>query len=158
MQYISSNSSEPWWEKRLIVENSTEVRNRLEKIKERLAKATPAPWYVNYLDDSHFMNVVAVTTRPDSGKHEALLGNSTTEELRNSIVATTLLQADIGEGKPFVHARLENPYDLDGEGYPNYGEWEEDAEFIAHSRDDIPWLVNTLEQLLDSLQTVVIYP
>jgi hypothetical protein len=32
--------------------------------------ATPAPWYVRYLDDRHFMNTVGVSTRPDTGGHE----------------------------------------------------------------------------------------
>ena len=121
-------------------------QKRIEEIKSRLNNATPAPWYVNFLDDGHFMNLVAVTTKPDNGKHEALI-NEDTSEIRGSIVATTLLQAEITVGKPFVEVQLEDDDDTDSDGYPKYTNWDEDAEFIAHSREDIPWLLARIEEL-----------
>jgi hypothetical protein len=127
-----------------------DTEERLRQIKERVAKATPAPWYVNYLDDSYFMNLRVVTTRPDSGKHEALVSSDDpeTKEIRDSIVASTLLQAHIADGKPFVEVNLENPDDTDTDGYPKYNQWDEDAEFIAHARADIEWLLSLLQDQL----------
>lgn len=132
----------------IIVDN----QKRIKEIKSRLTKATPAPWYVNFLDDSLFMNLVAVTTKPDNGKHEALC-DETTLEIRESIIATTLLQADITEGKPFVEVQLEDDDDTDSAGYREYNNWDEDAEFIAHAREDIPWLLAQIEKLQNRLGT-----
>ena len=125
------------------------TQKRIDSIKARVNNATPAPWYVNFLDDSRFMNLVAVTTIPDSGKHEALLDlpNDTDNEIRNSIIATTLIQAEIQDGRPFVEVNLGNPNDVDFTGYPEYNNWDEDAEFIAHAREDIPWLLSQIEEL-----------
>jgi len=125
------------------------TQERIDSIKARVNSATPAPWYVNFLDDSHFMNLVAVTTIPDSGKHEALLNlpDDTDTEIRDSIIATTLIQAEIQDGRPFVEIDLGNPNDVDFTGYPNYNKWDEDAEFIAHAREDIPWLLAKIEEL-----------
>lgn len=125
---------------------------RIDEIRSRTRKATAGPWYVNFLDDGHFMNLVAVTTRPDSGEHEALVDETTTE-IRESIVATTLLQAAITNGKPFVQVELHDENDTDFEGYPRYSNWDEDAEFIAHAREDIPWLLARIEELENQLET-----
>ena len=125
------------------------TQERIDSIKARVNNATPAPWYVNFLDDSRFMNLVAVTTIPDSGKHEALLDlpNDTDNEIRNSMIATTLIQAEIQGGEPFVEVDLGNPNEINFTGYSEYDNWDEDAEFIAHAREDIPWLLSQIEEL-----------
>lgn len=118
--------------------------DRIKQIKERLSQATPGPWHVNYLDDSYHMNLVAVTTRPDSGKHEALPYDDPGNEIRDSIVATTLIQAGLGDEEKsptFVEVDLD-----DGEG-----RWDEDAEFIAHSRADIEYLLQLVESVCGNL-------
>lgn len=108
--------------------------DRINQIKKRLAEATPGPWYAYYLDDPYSMNLFAVTTQPDSGMHPALDDN-----IRDSIIATTLLQNnldDVGSKHPkFVEVTL----DEDRTG--------EDAEFIAHARSDIEYLLQLVEVL-----------
>lgn len=111
-------------------------RQRILEIQQRLSKATPAPWYVNYLDDNHFMNLVAVTTVPDDGLHQTV-----DESIRDTILATTLLQGSLPDGKPFVEV-----------GVNSEANWDEDAEFIAHAREDIPYLLNLIQKLLGSAE------
>lgn len=108
----------------------------LAAIRERTEMATPGPWYIRFLDDSHFMNLVAVCTTPDSGQHEALPYHDQGGEIRKSIIATTLYQADAHVIVP-VSVETEN--------------WDEDAEFIAHAREDIPRLLAEIERLRNEL-------
>lgn len=120
-------------------------KDRINQIKKRLAEATPGPWYANYLDDSFHMNLVAVTTRPDTEMHEALPYDDPDNKIRDSIVATTLIQAGLGdeeESPNFVEVDLD-----DGEG-----RWHEDAEFIAHSRSDVEYLLELVEALRANLE------
>jgi hypothetical protein len=42
----------------------------LEEIEELCSAATPAPWFVRTLDDDSAMNLVAVSTAPDTGTTE----------------------------------------------------------------------------------------
>ena len=124
------------------MELSQEVRDRIAKIKERLAATTPGQWYVNYLDDDHHMNLVAVTTRPDTGKHEALPYRDEDGSIRDAIVATTLEQSGFEQTHPHVVVDVdESDYFNPGKG----GRWGEDAEFIAAAKDYILFLLELLE-------------
>jgi hypothetical protein len=122
--------------------------NRLSQIRQRLEAATPGKWYVNYLDDDHSMNLVAVTTRPDSGNHEQLPYEDIDAVIRDSIVATTLEQAGFEQTKPHVMVDVdESDYFTPGKG----GRWDEDAEFIANAKEDIQFLLDLVEDLTSKL-------
>ncbi|HEX6682270.1 MAG TPA: hypothetical protein VF062_05720 [Candidatus Limnocylindrales bacterium] len=98
--------------------------DELAEIEERAEAATPGPWYAHFIDDDHFANLVAVSTKPESVR----IGHSDT-------VAATLIQfparyVDIADER-----------------------WDENAYFIAHARQDIPRLlaeVRRLRKLLES--------
>lgn len=115
---------------------------RIEEIKGRLSKTTPGKWYVNFLDDEHHMNLVAVTTRPDSGKHEALPYDDPDKSIRDSVVAVA--QADFEPTKPYVQVDVDEfAWDNPSKG----GLWDKDAEFIANAKDDIEYLLLKIDQL-----------
>lgn len=99
-----------------------EVEQRIREIEERASRATPGPWYAHNPDDDMSMNVFLVATTPEEpdpwwdGEEEA-----------KKVVAITLLQsprvADVADGR-----------------------WEENAGFIAHAREDVPWLLSLLRE------------
>jgi hypothetical protein len=86
----------------------------LDDIQRRADSATPGPWFVRLLDDSDAMNLVAVSTQPDTGGHERW-----PEFDHSTLVAATLVQqpryVDISDER-----------------------WNPNAAFIAHARTDIP--------------------
>lgn len=100
----------------------SEVEQRLREIEERASRATSGPWYAHNPDDDMSMNVFLVATTPEEpdpwwdGEEEA-----------KKVVAITLLQsprvADVADGR-----------------------WEENAGFIAHAREDVPWLLSLLRE------------
>jgi hypothetical protein len=64
-----------------------------------LAKhATPRPWYVRHLDDSHAMNLTAISTSPDT-----VAGERWPDFNSGEIVEATLIQepryVDVSDGK-----------------------------------------------------------
>lgn len=124
------------------------IKEKLQQIKNRLSATTPGQWYVNYLDDDHSMNLVAVTTRPDTGKHERLPYDDPDCSIRNSIVATTLEQAGFNQTKPHVVVDVDefDYFSRFGKG----GKWDEDAEFIANAKEDIRYLLELVETLINS--------
>jgi hypothetical protein len=79
--------------------------------------------FVRFVDDDHAMNLVAVSTAPDTG-----LGERWPDFDSGSIVAATLVQqpryADVSDQR-----------------------WDENAAFIAHARDDIPRLLAEIRRL-----------
>ncbi len=90
-------------------------------IRERESKATAGPWHSHNPDDSSSMNcycVSALKIEPD------VYWDDTT-----GIIAATLIQTPLTIGN--------NPKDGD--------KWEEDAEFIAAARTDIPRLLDDLD-------------
>lgn len=105
--------------------------DRLREIEERAAKASPGPWYPRATDDGMFMNASYVSTKPDPDGlfiHDGDRGMAPGECDDASVVAITLLQSP----------RLAGVADE---------KWDENTEFIAHSREDIPWLIQQLRQL-----------
>ncbi|NBE52946.1 hypothetical protein GUY60_16230 [Streptomyces sp. YC537] len=100
----------------------------LTEIQERADAATPGPWYVRHLDDTHAMNLVAVSTSPDTGLGERHPGFD-----HQAMVAATLVQE------------------------PRYVDvsdelWDENAHFIAHAREDVPRLLAEIHRLRRLLQ------
>jgi hypothetical protein len=79
---------------------------------------------VRHLDDDHAAGLTAVSTTPDTGRGERWPEFDGTE-----IVAATLVQF------PFRYADIAD------------GKWDQNAEFIAHARADIPQLVAEIRRL-----------
>ncbi|MFC5723019.1 hypothetical protein ACFP1Z_22895 [Streptomyces gamaensis] len=96
--------------------------DELEEIEELCSAATQGPWFVRALDDTHAMNLVAVSTAPDTGRAERW-----PEFDHREIVAATL-----------VHPR-----------YVDSGDerWDENAAFIAMAREAVPRLVEEVRRL-----------
>ncbi|MFF9114254.1 hypothetical protein ACF09Y_01305 [Streptomyces massasporeus] len=95
----------------------------LDAIEELCGSATPGPWHVRNLDDDHAMNLVAVSTVPDTGRAERWPGF----DHRELIVATLVQQ-------------------------PRYvdcadGLWDQNAAFIAMARQVVPELVAEVRRL-----------
>ena len=95
----------------------------LVAIRKRAEAATPGPWYVRLLDDDWAMNLTAVSTQPGADGHEQW-----PEFDESTMVAATLVQ----------HPRYVDVTDE---------HWDENADFIAHARQDIPALVAEVEGL-----------
>ena len=95
----------------------------LTRLLELATKATPTPWFVRHLDDSHAMNLVAVSTVADTGRNEIWPDFNA-----NEIVAATLMQepryVDVADGK-----------------------WDENAEYIAAAANVLPYLIKELLEL-----------
>lgn len=95
----------------------------LAAIEELSEAATPGPWFVRNLDDEDAMNLVAVSTVPDTGRGERWPGFDHRE-----IVAATLVQqpryVDVADAR-----------------------WDVNAEFIANARQDVPRLVAEIRRL-----------
>ncbi|WP_174887071.1 hypothetical protein [Streptomyces abyssomicinicus] len=95
----------------------------LEELEVLSQAATPGPWHVRFLDDDYAMNLVAVSTVPDTG-----LGERWPRFDHHEIVAATLVQQ------------------------PRYVDcadelWDENARFIAAARDAVPRLVAEIRRL-----------
>lgn len=94
----------------------------LDHLESLAANATPGPWGVSNGDDHSCMNVYGVTT---NGAEVDFSVNTTGRD----IVCLTLVQ------DPLIACH-------------NAGLWEEDAEFIAASREAIPALIAEVRRLL----------
>jgi hypothetical protein len=92
-------------------------------IQARADEATPGPWFVRQLDDDYASSLVAVSTAPDTGRGERWPAFDSGE-----IIAATLIQNPI-------------PYVSMDDG------WDQNAEFIAHARSDIPSLIAEIRRL-----------
>lgn len=95
----------------------------LADIEERANAATPGPWHVRFLDDDWAMNLVAVSTVPDTNR-----GGRWPDFDAGQIVAATLVQ---------------HP------GYVSVADdrWDENAYFIANARQDIPRMIAEIHHL-----------
>ncbi|MGO4612656.1 hypothetical protein AB4305_11760 [Nocardia sp. 2YAB30] len=89
--------------------------------------ATPGPWFVRLLDDEHAMNLVAVSTVPDTG-----LGERWPTFDHHQIVAATLIQQP-----RYVDTADER--------------WDDNALFIAHARQAVPRLIDEVRRLRQQL-------
>jgi len=100
----------------------------LDELDELARAATPGPWFVRGLDDEHAMNLVAVSTTPDTG-----LGERWPNFDHREIVAATLVQQP-----RYVDAADER--------------WDENAQFIATAREAVPRLVAEIRRLRSQLE------
>jgi hypothetical protein len=95
----------------------------LDAIEARAAAATSGPWFVRFLDDEAAMNLVAISTSPDTGRDERW-----PEFDCGTIVAATLIQqpryVDVADDR-----------------------WDENARFVASARSDVPRLVSEIRRL-----------
>jgi hypothetical protein len=95
---------------------------QLNELEALCVQATPGPWFVRHLDDSHSMNLVAVSTIQDRAHLPW------PEYGHETIVAATLIQ----EPRYVDHAA---------------GRWDEDAAFIAAARTAMPQLIAEVKAL-----------
>lgn len=95
----------------------------LKHLLELAKRATPGPWFVRHLDDSHAMNLVAVSNVADTGR-----GERWPEFNHAEMIAATLVQepryVDVGDSR-----------------------WEENAAYIAAAANVLPSLVEELLEL-----------
>ena len=103
----------------------------LDGIEEICAVATPGPWFVRNLDDSHAMNLRAVSTVADTGR-----GERWPRFDHRELIAATLVQEP-----RYVDCADER--------------WDENAAFIAMARDAVPRLVKEVRRLRQLLATAV---
>lgn len=95
----------------------------LADIEELVAATTPGPWHVRVLDDDWAMGLVAVSTLPDTGH-----GERWPHFDHGQIVAATLVQQP-----RYIDVADER--------------WDENAQFIANARQDVPRLVAEIRRL-----------
>ncbi|MFD8687347.1 hypothetical protein [Streptomyces sp. NPDC059651] len=100
----------------------------LADIEELTEATTPGPWYLRILDDDWAMGLVAVSTVPDTGRGERWPGFD-----HHEIVAATLVQQP-----RYVDVADER--------------WDENAQFIANARQDIPRLIAEIRRLRGALE------
>jgi len=101
----------------------------LEEIEVMAEAATPGPWYVRFYDDEAAMNITAIATTDDDGADIRY-----PEFDHGEIVAATLIQ----------HPRYVDITD---------GRWDENARFIAASRELVPKLIAEVKRLRARLDT-----
>jgi len=103
---------------------------QLEEIRARAEKATKGPWYAKATDDDHSQCCNFISTVPGPFEHDQRFIGEQDDE---TVVALTLLQAPRLADAP---------------------EFEENTEFIAHARDDIPALLAEVERLRVGLRQI----
>ena len=106
-------------------------QERLSQIKARCDAATEGPWVMVHGDDEYSMNLYCVA--PKSIAHKV----DTEENVAlDGVICGTLVQVP----KTIGH----NSNELNEVIGPK---WEENADFIAHAREDVPFLLNEIERL-----------
>lgn len=100
----------------------------LNNLEELVSATTPGPWFVRYLDDRSAMNLIAISTKEDTGQGERWPQYDCAE-----IVAATLIQ-----DPDYVHSAD--------------GLWIDNAEFIARARSDVPRLIAEIRRLRNLLK------
>jgi hypothetical protein len=107
-----------------VVEDSDFLGEReLGDIEDRVNSATSGPWFVRQLNDREFMTLVAVSTVPGSDSDGSV---NELESGRN--IALTLVQDP-------QYAAVSDEL------------WDENANFIAHARQDVPRLIAEVRRL-----------
>ncbi|MYW03037.1 hypothetical protein [Streptomyces sp. SID3343] len=100
----------------------------LQLIEERAGSATPGPWFVRDLDDRENMSLTAVSTMPGTGFDEKWPNFNS-----DDMVALTLVQ-----DPEYATTRDEL--------------WDQNADFIACARQDIPRLISEVRRLRSLLK------
>lgn len=91
----------------------------IDKLDQLHRAATPAPWYVRFLDNDHAMNAIGIAITPDTGEHEDM---ATFDFGGPELLAATLIQAP--------------PYVVSSDG-----RWHENADLIVAIRNALPELL-----------------
>ena len=119
----------------------------LDKIKERAQAATEGPWRAGYEDGSAPNEVMTVAEHPSQTKVGVRVESGETERGRfvsftrdDAVAPLTFPPA------PYVICEIENDELPEAEQLAN-------AEFIAHARTDIPWLVGRLGEVEKAVRT-----
>jgi hypothetical protein len=107
----------------LTTEHPPITDDELAEVDELVSAATPGPWHVRSLDDEWAMNLVTISTVPETGRQERWPQFDSGE-----MVAATLVQ----------HPRYIDIADQ---------RWDENAQFIAQARDLIPRLTEEIRRL-----------
>lgn len=100
----------------------------LQQIRERCDKATPGPWFPVFTDDANSMNAVYVGTVDRGQMHDNARGFSFDSPRQQEIIAVTLYQ---------LMPRIDHDSEL----------WDENADFIANARADMPRLLDEITRL-----------
>ncbi|WP_406129200.1 hypothetical protein OIE52_05675 [Streptomyces canus] len=95
----------------------------LSEIEELALAATPGPWHVRQLDDDFAMSLVAISTVPDTGADKRWPDFD-----HRKMVAATLVQQP-----RYVDVADER--------------WDENANFIANARQDVPRPIAEIRRL-----------
>ena len=99
------------------------TEDELQELDELVSSATPGPWYVKFLDDDAAMNLVVISTSAEwqDGERWPHFDHA-------KLIAATLVQRpryiDIADGR-----------------------WDENAQFIARSRELVPRLLAEVKRL-----------
>lgn len=118
---------------------SDAITKYLDEIQKMYEAATKGPWYWGCTDDDHSMNARYVGTRQRDWAHDNRHGldcGHTDQEPPDNVVAITLLQSPCLAGN---------------------GRCDENAAFIAASRDAVPRLVKALRCAITHLFNQTLY-
>lgn len=96
----------------------------IQAIEERVNDASPGPWYVRHLDDDYAASLTTVSIREEAEHTQRYPAFDCGE-----IIAATLVQC------PARYATISDQ------------RWDENAEFIACARTDVPRLVAEVKRL-----------
>lgn len=105
------------------------TEGELNAISRRVENATPGPWFPAATDDDVAMSACYVTTTPCRFEHDNKFGMAPGTADFDNVICVTLLQ----------HPRL---------ACHKSDKWDENTEFIAHAREDVPALVETTRALM----------
>jgi len=112
--------------------------DELEEISLRAARATPGPWFGHATDDMDASNALYISTTEGPGitvhdNHRRLSEGDRHQVDRSTVVAITLLQRPC----------LCTPHAFD-----------ENTEFIAHARSDVPRLIEEIKRLKSVIASI----
>lgn len=106
------------------------TEDELAAIEELATAATPGPWYVRGdLDDDHAANLVAVSTTPEASRTQRWPNFDAGEMIAATLVQFPNRYVDCSDQR-----------------------WDENAQFIAHARQDIPRLIAEVRRLKNALE------
>ncbi len=111
---------------------SHEVSNdELDEWEALAGAATPGPWFERRLDDSYAASLVAVSTAPGSGANERWPDFASGELVAGTLVQFPERYVDVADDR-----------------------WDENARFIAVSREAVPRLIAEVRRLRAAQKTV----
>jgi len=118
------------------IKNHPITEAELDSILDRASKAILGPWFIHYTDDACAANARYISNAPGSGRHDQKRGlaeDNPSQARSKTVIAITLLQNPL-----LCRAPLYN----------------ENADFIAQARTDVPRLVAEIKRLRGILQGI----